>query len=267
MHTPAPTTAQSAYAALARYYDCFTRLYDHSEWLSRLEALARKHGLPNDSVLDVACGTGKSLGPLVRLGYKAVGCDISEPMLDLARAALPEVRMWQADMRALAPLCQVGWVTCLDDAVNYLLDDGDLPQALASMGAQLVAGGLLCFDINTLSAHRDGFNSTWAVEEPGLYLCWQGRGCAAGPGEPGLADIDIFVEHDGSWRRSVSSHRQRWWSEQDVVEATQAAGLELVARYGQHPGARLERHVDEMVHTKSVFFLRRPLGAPIAERG
>jgi len=66
-------------------------------------------------VLDVGCGTGKSLLPLVRRGYHRAGCDLSADMLS---------------------------------------------RALSSMARLLGAGGLLTFDLNSLSAHREGFAAT-----------------------------------------------------------------------------------------------------------
>lgn len=58
----------------------------HHAW--RVRAVDRAEVAPGDSVLDVCCGTGdlafelaKRVGP----GGRVVGCDFSEPMLDLAR--------------------------------------------------------------------------------------------------------------------------------------------------------------------------------------
>jgi ubiquinone/menaquinone biosynthesis C-methylase UbiE len=93
--------AERAYATLAPYYDAFTRHHRHDLWLERLERLAREHGLAGHRVLDVACGTGKSLLPLVRRGYEGAGCDLSAGMLERARAALPGAPLHRADMRAL----------------------------------------------------------------------------------------------------------------------------------------------------------------------
>jgi ubiquinone/menaquinone biosynthesis C-methylase UbiE len=94
--------AERAYATLAPSYDEFARHHRHDVWLERLEALARRHGLSGRRVLDVGCGTGKSLLPLVRRGYDGAGCDVSAGMLARARAALPEAPLHRADMRALA---------------------------------------------------------------------------------------------------------------------------------------------------------------------
>ena len=186
--------AELAYATLAPYYDEFTRHHQHDVWLERLEALARAHGLGGRRVLDVGCGTGKSLLPLVRRGYDGAGCDVSTAMLARARAALPKAPLYRADMRALPrSIGTFDGITCLYDALNYLLGDEDLCRALASMARLLRAGGLLTFDLNSLSAHREGFDATWVVEEPGLFLCWAGRGCGPDPGEPGSADIPLLA--------------------------------------------------------------------------
>jgi len=250
--------AEHAYATLAPYYDAFTGHHRHDVWLERLEALAHEHGLRGRRVLDVGCGTGKSLLPLIRRGYRGAGCDLSAEMLEHARRLLPDVPLVCADMRGLPTSLGVfDWITCLDDALNYLLGDDDLARALQSMATLLSSGGLLTFDLNSLRAHRDGFAATWVVERPGLFLCWQGRGCAQGPGEPGSADISIFERVVQSWRRRASPHHQRWWSEGDVRRACASAGLELVAMRGQLPGARLQRDVDETVHTKVIYVARR----------
>lgn len=258
--------AEHAYAALAPYYDEFTRHHPHDVWLERLEALARTHGLSGRRVLDVGCGTGKSLLPLVRRGYDGAGCDLSADMLARARAALPETPLHRADMRALPrSIGTFDWITCIDDALNYLLGDDDLDHALAAMGHLLRAGGLLTFDLNSLSAHREGFAATWVVEETGLFLCWQGRGCRPGPGEPGSADISIFERADGAWLRHASRHEQRWWGADDVGRACAAAGLTLVAVHGQLPGARVQPDVDESTHTKLVYLARR--SSPTTQEG
>jgi demethylmenaquinone methyltransferase / 2-methoxy-6-polyprenyl-1,4-benzoquinol methylase len=58
----------------------------HHAW--RVRAADRAEVGPGDSVLDVCCGTGDlafELAGRVSSGGRVVGCDFSEPMLDLAR--------------------------------------------------------------------------------------------------------------------------------------------------------------------------------------
>jgi len=58
----------------------------HHRWRERAAERTELH--PGDSALDVCCGTGDlalELAPRVAPGGRVVGCDFSEPMLDLAR--------------------------------------------------------------------------------------------------------------------------------------------------------------------------------------
>ena len=77
--------ALAAYEALAPFYDEFTAGYDYDRWLDGLEALALEHGLRGRSLLDVACGTGKSFMPMLARGYEVTACDLSPAMVELAR--------------------------------------------------------------------------------------------------------------------------------------------------------------------------------------
>jgi ubiquinone/menaquinone biosynthesis C-methylase UbiE len=63
-----------------------------------LPMLAR---LPRGRALDVACGTGRHVGNLLRLGFDASGVDVTAAMLDRAREKHPEARFEQGSWDAL----------------------------------------------------------------------------------------------------------------------------------------------------------------------
>jgi demethylmenaquinone methyltransferase / 2-methoxy-6-polyprenyl-1,4-benzoquinol methylase len=74
---------------VAARYDLLNSLMSaglHHRWRERAVDIAAPR--PGDSVLDVCCGTGDltlELAGRVAPGGKVIGCDFSEPMLDLAR--------------------------------------------------------------------------------------------------------------------------------------------------------------------------------------
>src|SRR2546423_10557691 len=113
-----------AYERLAPFYDRFTESYDYDRWLPRLEAIALDHGLSGKRLLDVGCGTGKSFAPMLARGYEVVGCDISPAMVERARERFGDrAEVFVADMRELPRIDTFDLVTCLDDALNYVLTD------------------------------------------------------------------------------------------------------------------------------------------------
>jgi SAM-dependent methyltransferase len=254
--------ALDAYERLAPVYDVLTAGYDYETWLGELEALARGHGLRGRRVLDVGCGTGKSFEPLLERGYSVTACDLSPAMVTAARekAAARGVHVFVADMRRLPRMEPVDWVTCLDDAVNYLLGDDDLALALAGMRRALRPGGLVTFDVNTLRTYRSAFASEYWHDGSGAFICFRGSaGDSFAPGAVAEAVFESFVPvGDGCWRRITSRHMQRHHPRSAVEAACDRAGLELVAVRGQVTGGHLREQPDELAHTKLVYLAKRP---------
>jgi SAM-dependent methyltransferase len=246
-----------AYDVLAPAYDLLTAGYAYGPWLGAIDRLAREHGLRDRRALDVACGTGKSLEALLDLGYDAMGCDGSAGMAAVARRKLggrAEVRV--ADMRSLPLYGSFDLVTCLDDALNHLPSAGDVARALRSMGANLAPGGLLAFDVNTLSAYRDVGDRI--VEGDDLLVLWHG-GPASLQAPGGRAEVAMDVMRacgDGLWRRVSASWGHWHYPLAAIPGLVRAAGLELVAVRGQLTGGRLEPDADEELHRKAVFLAR-----------
>ncbi|ADB52073.1 class I SAM-dependent DNA methyltransferase [Conexibacter woesei] len=253
--TSTPPAALVAYERLAAVYDRFTDSYDHDGWVGRLERLAREHGLRGRRALDVACGTGKSFAPLVRRGYDVWACDLSPAMVDQARRskALPADRIEIADMRQLSYTGTFSLVSCLDDAVNYLLDEDDLAAAFASVARVLAPDGVYVFDANSLSTYREGFSTRATFERPLADAIWRGE--TTGPIVPGslcAASIEL-----GGGGAAVSRHVQRHHPEPTIRHALASAGLACRAVLGQSTGGVLHEDADEETHTKLVYVAGR----------
>jgi len=246
--------AQSAYDELAFAYDELTAGYCHDRWLDVLEGLARDHGLSGRRLLDVACGTGKSFMPLLRRGYAVTACDLSQAMALRAAEKAPDADVFVADMRALGELGEFDLVTCLDDAVNYLLSEEELQAALEGIRRNLAPAGIALWDVNTLAMYRSAFASDWITERDGMFIAWHGQTTPElRPGEFAQATVDVFAAEGPAWMRSHSLHRQRHWPVDRVCEVAAAAGLRILDVQGQHRGAVLDGAPDELRHTKVVF--------------
>jgi SAM-dependent methyltransferase len=246
-----------AYSALASSYDILTAGYRHDLWLGRIEQIAIGHGLRGDRVLDLACGTGKSFLPLLDRGYEVTACDISPEMVELARAKTDAAEIFVADMRDLHTIGEFDLITCLDDAVNHLLEPEDLTQLFLSVERNLAPSGRMVFDVNTLKTYGEAFTSQWHIHHPGAFIAWDARPDEAARSGRYQADITVFTSTDSGWKRSQSHQQQRHWSRQEISEAAAEAGLQVLAVFGQRRGAVIEPELDESQHDKALYLIAR----------
>lgn len=249
-------SAAIAYDTLAAAYDTLTRDYCYEVWLQRIEELAVQHGLAGHRLLDVACGTGSSFLPLARRGYCVTACDISERMVELARVKAPEADVRVADMRALGRLGSFDLITCLDDAVNYLLSGDELGRFMDGLAANLAPGGIAVFDVNTLKLYREGFARDWLVDADESFIAWSGQ-ISDESGGRASATVRVFSRSGVVWTRSDSRHEQRHWPREAIDLAAAGSGLQIAAVHGQTRGAVLEPEFDELAHDKALYVATR----------
>jgi SAM-dependent methyltransferase len=252
---PATARAEEAYARLAPFYDELTREHDYDSWTGHLERAARRAGLRGKRLLDAACGTGKSFLPFLRRGYEVTAFDLSPEMVALARAKAPEAELFVEDIRTLGRVGSFDLVTCLDDSLNYLLGDGDLDAALSALAGNLAPGGVLVFDLNTLSTYRTTFARDMTHDGDDVFLAWRG-GCDGAEEAGCLATLTVEAFRalgPGLYERVTSTHRQRHHSRPAVERALAGAGLAPVGVYGQLPDGSLDTAANESAHHKLVY--------------
>jgi ubiquinone/menaquinone biosynthesis C-methylase UbiE len=258
-----PRAAQTAYEAIAPVYDDFTAHHNYELWLGNLLPELERHGLQGNRLLDVACGTGKSFLPMLERGWEVTGCDISASMIELARAkAGDRVKLSVADMCQLPVFGAFDLVWCLDDAVNYLLEEAEFVQALAGMRRNLAPGGLLMFDANVLRSYRTFFAEEMVVEKNGRRLVWRGHASAdVPPGEISEASFEVeSLEGDRDPGIPPQFHRQRHFPVTQIQQALGRAGLECLDVFGHGHDAVLKQPVDELEHAKAVYIARDAKG-------
>jgi SAM-dependent methyltransferase len=253
---PGTPDVAASYDAIATHYDAFTEHPNYPNWVRSVEALARRHGLTGRRALDLACGTGSSLHPLVELGYDAVGCDVSAGMLEQAACKLPgNVPLVVADMRSLPALGSFDLVWALNDGVNYLADGADLLRAFTEVARCLEPDGIFVFDVNTLLMYATFFATTQVRETDTLFMAWLGSDDERpGPGQALETRLEIFeLDASGAWRRATSHQHQRHHPQAEIRSALDSAGLRTLAVHGLTDGAVIEEHLDERRHGKAIF--------------
>ncbi len=130
---------------IARTYDeVYARLRDPSGDASFYLALARETGGP---VLELGCGTGRTLLPIANDGIECVGLDASPAMLRTFREKAPSVTLVQGDMRRFNLGRRFRLITSPFRALSHLLDVEAQLDCLACVTRHLTPGGVFAFDV------------------------------------------------------------------------------------------------------------------------
>jgi ubiquinone/menaquinone biosynthesis C-methylase UbiE len=163
-----------------RWYETF---FETDEWLAVAASLDPERTetetafvaaqLPAGArVLDVACGTGLISIPLARRGFHVSGLDVSERVLEVARAEAPELDFRRGDMRELP------WEDESFDAVinlwtafGFFETRADDEHVLSEAARVLVPGGLFVLDTVNQTALLRGFRPQgWKELPDGLLM-------------------------------------------------------------------------------------------------
>ena len=135
----------------------YLALYPHRDRAEARRAVALLHGTtglrPDARVLDLACGAGRHLVELNRVGYRPVGLDLSMPMLDAARNTAGAAALTRGDMRHL-PFRAGAFdiVTSYFTSFGYFADELDDLRVLREVRRVLDTGGWFLLDF--MNAHH-----------------------------------------------------------------------------------------------------------------
>jgi SAM-dependent methyltransferase len=229
-------------------WDRFARLYDweHDQYLVDVDVhlgFARRFGGP---VLELACGTGRLLAPLLRAGFEATGVDSSVAMLDRARSRLAaqhlQATLVQQRLELLHLEAHFRTVIIGLDSFGLLIRRDDQLAALRAARAHTSHDGRLVLDV--ANGNLRGANEapeelihdlTMPDPETGRpiskFVLRRPR-----PSEQVDELMFFYDEQDerGYLRRSMVELKLRWFTRFELELLLQTAGWHVDELYGDY---------------------------------
>jgi len=188
-------------------YDAiYPQIFDYRAVYDALKPVLEENNV--ESILEVACGTGRLMTILESGGYRVTGLDLSPDMLTLARPRVKGV-LARGDMRELGFREEFDAVLCLGSSFTYMSTDQDALKALRGFHSALKPGGILVLD-NFNAEHfdperyRDWRENVYRVE--GATIIRRSRNRDWNPEtQRWVAEWEYIIEKEGSTQRVIDS--------------------------------------------------------------
>jgi SAM-dependent methyltransferase len=202
-----------------------------------LEVLAR-HEVREDLVVDLGCGSGLWARELTDAGYRVLGIDISEAMIELYRRRVPEAEfrvgsLFDADI----PPCAA--VTAVSEVLNYLFDEENKPRGLARLFRRvydaLAPGGVFVFDVLGPGQVPPGTTAKGFSEgQDWVVLVEKEEDAERGTLTRRIVSFRRVGEH---YRRDDEVHRVRLYDPSELSAELRRVGFEVwtMHGYGRYP--------------------------------
>ncbi len=163
------------YKVLARFYNNLIEDESYLEYAKYIMGIVKANSKTSVGI-DCACGSGVITRLLKKAGFNVLGVDISEEMLKSAQEiSLKEglnINYLKQDIRSLKSFNKVGFITCINDGLNYILQK-DVSKTFKSFSKNLIKGGLLVFDVSTESKFKTLLNGkTYGDNSENLSYIW-----------------------------------------------------------------------------------------------
>jgi len=218
MFTKAAAFYDAIYAAMGK---------DYAGEAQRLHELIQQYKrCPGNTLLDVACGTGRHLA-FLQQWYDVEGLDLDDAMLAIARRRCPDVVFHQADMVDFDLGRQFDVIVCLFSSIGYVKTVPKLRQAMQTMSRHVHSGGVIIIEPwLTPETYQAGRIHAQFVDQPELKLARMNISAV----EDGVSVLNFhyLVATPEGIKHFTERHELGLFSHDDYLAAFRASGLEVV---------------------------------------
>jgi SAM-dependent methyltransferase len=203
-----------------------------------LEILTQS-GIRDGLVVDLGCGSGLWARELVDAGYRVLGIDISEAMIEISRRRVPEAEFRVGSLfDAEIPACCA--VTAVSEVLNYLFDEepGGLRPLFRRVYEALVPGGVFVFDVLGPGQVPPGATARgFRVGEDWAVLSEREEDAERGTMARRIVSFRKVGEH---YRRDDEVHRVRLYDPSKLPTELSDVGFRarIMHAYGDYPLGR-----------------------------
>jgi SAM-dependent methyltransferase len=202
-----------------------------------LEILDR-NGIHDGLIVDLGCGSGLWARELVDAGYRVLGIDISEAMIELSRKRVPEAGFRVGSLFEVEILpCKA--VTAVSEVLNYLFDAENEERGLGLLFRRvhdaLVPGGVFVFDVLSPGQVTSGTRARgFRVGEDWAVLFEREEDVEEGTMERRILS---FRKVGDCYRRDDEVHRVRLYDPAELSSELERAGFRVrkLRSYGDFP--------------------------------
>ncbi len=222
------------YTVFAQLYDLFMENVPYDEWYSNIRAILSENNIYTGTVVDLGCGTGEMTERFASDGYKTIGIDMSDDMLNEAFDKKVEsgndILYLNQDISRFEVGNGIDVFLSVCDTLNYLTDENDLNEVFSRVSEALCEGGLFIFDMNTCYKYESILaNNTFAENAENASFIWENTFDEQTCINEYL--VTFYVEtNNGLYERYEECHYQRAYTEEKIMSFIKNNGLSLVER-------------------------------------
>ena len=196
-----------------------------------------KNKITGGLVIDLGCGSGLSARELVKAGYRVLGIDISESMVNIARKRVPNAEFKIGSVfKTEIPNCNA--VIGISECFNYLLardnNNSELIKLFDRVYKALIPGGVFIFDIVEAGQIKNGESSQGFTEGKDWLVLVEKKEDL----EKNILTRRIisFRKIGEYYRRDEEIHRQQLYRRKDIVNLLKQIGfkVEIMDSYGDY---------------------------------
>ena len=134
------------YNKLAKYTDLSYFDKDYKRETKFILKRIKENKIIGKTLIDVACGSGNHSKLLQKKGYKIYGVDLNKGMLNLIKRNIPNIKLYEQDMRKLNLPIKSDVIICMFNSINYNMGYDQFEETLRRFYSQLNKKGIVIFD-------------------------------------------------------------------------------------------------------------------------